>query len=108
MPWTRRLAIHAVRSRELIQDIQNPFNAGLLFVAACLLLIGFVYLRNHIQRLVTRVIFLRANVDETLGELRDLGGHRRVAGREQRRVVHQPRQQGRNTKGTRRTELGSA
>ena len=58
-----------VQSRELSQDFQDPFDAGLLFAAACLLLIGFAYLRSSAQRLVTRVIFLRANVEETLAEL---------------------------------------
>ena len=67
------LVTRGVQSRELSQDFQDPFDAGLLFAAACLLLIGFAYLRSSAQRLVTRVIFLRANVEETLAELRDWG-----------------------------------
>ena len=53
------LAIPVIRSRELARHLLHPFDAGLLFVAACLLLTLFVYVRNRIQRLLTRVIFLR-------------------------------------------------
>src|SRR6185295_3756765 len=60
------ICIPAIQSRELAQRLQNPFDAGLLFVLACLLLTVFVYIRNHLQRLLTRVIFLRSNVEEVI------------------------------------------
>jgi two-component system, LytTR family, sensor kinase len=63
------LAIRAVESPELAKHLQNPFDAGLLFVSACLLLTLFVYIRNSIQSFLTRVIFLRSNVTEALAEL---------------------------------------
>src|SRR5438034_5439162 len=67
------LAIPVIQSRELVRHLQHPFDAGLLFVAACLLLTVFVYIRNRIQRLLTKVIFLRSNVEEVLRELHHLG-----------------------------------
>ena len=67
------LCIPLVQSRQLERHFQHPFDAGLLIVAACLLLTAFVYLRNWIQRLVTQVIFLRSNVEEVLRELHHLG-----------------------------------
>jgi two-component system, LytTR family, sensor kinase len=67
------ICIRAAQSRPLFLGLQSPFDAGLLFVAACLLLTIFVYVRNQMQRWVTRVIFLRSNVEESLSELRDLG-----------------------------------
>ena len=66
------LAIRAVESRELAKQIQHPFQAGLLFVSACLLLTLFVYVRNRIQSFLTRVIFLRSNIAEALAELQQL------------------------------------
>jgi len=62
-----------VRSPELAKYLQHPFDAGLLFVSACLLLTGFVYVRNRLQGWLTRVIFLRSNVEEPLRELQHLG-----------------------------------
>jgi two-component system, LytTR family, sensor kinase len=67
------LAIPVIQSHGLARHLQHPFDAGLLFVAACLLLTLFVYLRNRIQRLLTKVIFLRSNVEEVLRELHHLG-----------------------------------
>src|SRR6202034_554993 len=61
------------------QRLQHPFEAGVLFVSAGLLLTLFVYLRNRIQSFLTHVIFLRSNVDEALRELHDLA---RAAGSE--------------------------
>src|SRR6266852_4032761 len=58
------LAIRVVQSPELGKQIQHPFQAGLLFVSACLLLTLFVYIRNRIQSFLTRVIFLRSNIAE--------------------------------------------
>src|SRR5258708_12522669 len=66
------LAIRAVEARELAKQIQHPFQAGLLFVSACLLLTLFVYVRNRIQSFLTRVIFLRSNIAEPLPELQQL------------------------------------
>src|SRR5260370_5051667 len=66
------LAIRAVESRELAKQIQHPFQAGLLFVSACLLLTLFVYIRNTIQSFLTRVTFLRSNIAEALAELQQL------------------------------------
>ena len=67
------ISIRAIRSPELTEHLQHPFDAGLLFVSACLLLTAFVYVRNRTQALLTRVIFLRSNVDDALRELRQLG-----------------------------------
>jgi hypothetical protein len=66
------ICIGAWQSRELETHVQHPFEAGLLFVAACLLLALFVYVRNRMQRLLTQVIFLRSNVEEPLQELQHL------------------------------------
>ena len=66
------LSIHVVQSPELNQHLQRPFDAGVLFVSACLLLALFVYLRNRLQSFLTHVIFLRANMDEALRELQQL------------------------------------
>ena len=59
-------------SRDLARHLEHPFDLGLLFVAGCLLLTGFVYLRNRAQRLVTRVLFLRSSVEEPVEQLRSL------------------------------------
>ena len=67
------VSIRVVQSPELARNIQHPFAAGLLFVCACLLLTAFAYIRNRLQGLLTRVIFLRSNVEEPLRELHHLG-----------------------------------
>jgi hypothetical protein len=67
------ICIRIVQSQGLRQHLQRPFDAGLLFVVACLLLTIFVYLRNRMQQLLTKVLFLRTNVDEAIRELQDLG-----------------------------------
>ncbi len=67
------LSIRAVESRELARLLQRPFDAGLLFVSACLLLTAFVYVRNRLQGWLTRVVFLRSNVEEPLRELQHPG-----------------------------------
>ena len=67
------ISIRIVQAPDFGRHIQHPFDAGLLFVSACLLLTLFVYIRNRIQGLLTRVIFLRSNVEDTLQELRQLG-----------------------------------
>src|SRR5450755_1855610 len=56
----------------LTSDLQRPFAAGLLFVSAGLLLTAFVWVHNRTQRLLTRAIFLRSNVEGALRELQDL------------------------------------
>jgi hypothetical protein len=66
------ISIRIVESPDFIQHLQRPFDAGLLFVSACLLLTLFVYVRNHIQGLLTRVIFLRSTVEDALQELQQL------------------------------------
>lgn len=67
------MTIRAVESPELVDHIKRPFDAGLLFLSACLLLTAFVYARNRMQRWLTRAIFLRSNVEEPLQELQQLG-----------------------------------
>jgi two-component system LytT family sensor kinase len=67
------LCIRALQSQDLKRHLTHPFEAGLLFVAACLALTTFVYLRNRMQRFLTRALFLRANIEEPLRQLRDLG-----------------------------------
>ncbi|HXJ38827.1 MAG TPA: hypothetical protein VNH18_06085, partial [Bryobacteraceae bacterium] len=67
------ISIRIVQSPDFGRHLQHPFDAGLFFVSACLLLTLFVYIRNRIQGLLTRVIFLRSNVEDTLHELRQLG-----------------------------------
>lgn len=49
--------------------LNQPFNAGLLFVGVCLFLTLFVYVRNRVQSWLTQVIFLRSNVEEAIQEL---------------------------------------
>jgi hypothetical protein len=53
-------------------SLYQPFDAGLLFVGACLLLTLFVYIRNRVQSWLTQVIFLRSNVDGAVEELAKL------------------------------------
>ena len=67
------LCIRVLHSQDLKRHLAHPFDAGLLFVAACLALTAFVYLRNRMQRLLTRALFLRANIEEPLRELHELG-----------------------------------
>lgn len=67
------LGWRVLQSPNLSPHLQHPFDAGVLFVVGCVLLILFVYLRNAMQRLLTRILFLRSNVEEPLAELRELG-----------------------------------
>ncbi len=62
-------ASRIVTAPELAHWLEDPFRTGLLFVIACLVLIVFVYLRNRLQALLTRVIFLRSNVEDAVVEL---------------------------------------
>jgi two-component system, LytTR family, sensor kinase len=66
------ISIRIVESPGFSQHLERPFDAGLLFVSACLLLTLFVYVRNQIQGLLTRVIFLRSSVEDALQELQQL------------------------------------
>lgn len=66
------ISIRIVQSPGLVLHIQHPFDAGLLFVTACLLLTAFAYVRNRLQGWLTRVIFLRSNVEGALRELQHL------------------------------------
>jgi two-component system, LytTR family, sensor kinase len=56
-------------TQHLGSRLNQPFDAGLLFVGACLLLALFVYVRNVVQSWLTQVIFLRSNVNGALAEL---------------------------------------
>jgi two-component system LytT family sensor kinase len=66
------ISIRIVESPDFGQRLQHPFDAGLLFVSACLLLTLFVYVRNRVQGFLTRVIFLRSSVEEALQEIQQL------------------------------------
>jgi two-component system LytT family sensor kinase len=65
-------SIRIVESTHFGTRLAEPFDAGLLFVGACLLLTLFVYVRNLVQSWLTQVIFLRSNVDKALEELSKL------------------------------------
>jgi hypothetical protein len=67
------IGVRIIQSGDITPHLQHPFDMGLLFVTACLLLIGFVHVRNRSQQLLTRVIFLRSNVEEPVRELHQLG-----------------------------------
>jgi two-component system LytT family sensor kinase len=64
--------IRILQSRVLAGHLQHPFDAGVIFVSAGLLLTFFVWVHNRVQSLLTSSIFLRSNVDEPLRELQDL------------------------------------
>jgi hypothetical protein len=65
-------SIRMVESTHFSPRLAEPFEAGLLFVGACLLLTLFVYVRNRVQSWLTQAIFLRSNVDEALQALLNL------------------------------------
>jgi two-component system, LytTR family, sensor kinase len=65
-------SIRIVQSADYASLRTHPFDAGLLFAGACLMLTVFVYLRNLIQGWLTSVVFLRSNVNEALEELQRL------------------------------------
>jgi two-component system LytT family sensor kinase len=67
------IAIRLAQSPQLTTLNQRPFEAGLLFVGACAALTFFVYLRNRTQAFLSRVLFLRSNVNDALLELQQLG-----------------------------------
>ncbi|HXJ39090.1 MAG TPA: histidine kinase, partial [Bryobacteraceae bacterium] len=61
-----------VRFHLLDRAAQDPFEGGLIFGAACVLVSLFVWARSGSQRWLTRVVFLRANVEEAVGAIRGL------------------------------------
>jgi hypothetical protein len=63
------LAIPALRSSLIRGRLNDPFPAGLLFVASVILLAVFVRLRNRLDQFLTRVVFLRANPEAVLARL---------------------------------------
>lgn len=65
-------AIRVLQTSGFKTHLRDPFQAGLLFVSASLLLTLFVYVRNRTQSFVTRVIFLRSNVDDVIKEMLQL------------------------------------
>jgi hypothetical protein len=65
-------SIRILQSRVLAEHLQRPFDAGVIFVSAGLLLTLFVWVHNRTQRLLTSAIFLRSSPDEALRELHDL------------------------------------
>ena len=69
---TLLFSIRIVQAPQFTERLDRPFDACVLFVSACLLLALFVHVRNRLQSFLTRVIFLRANVDEALRELQQL------------------------------------
>jgi two-component system, LytTR family, sensor kinase len=62
-------SIRVIESTHFGPTLADPFQAGLLFVGACLLLTLFVYVRNRVQSWLTQVIFLRSNIEGALEEL---------------------------------------
>jgi two-component system LytT family sensor kinase len=56
----------------------DPFYAGLIFTAACLLLSLFGYLRAGVQRFLTRAVFLRSYPEQTVLTLREIGDNFRT------------------------------
>ena len=63
------LAIPVLRSSLIRGHLNDPFPAGLLFVASVILLAVFVWLRNRLDQFLTRVVFLRTNADAALARL---------------------------------------
>lgn len=61
------LAIPVLRSTLIRGHLNDPFPAGLLFVAGVILLAVFVWLRNRLDQFLNRVVFLRANPEAALG-----------------------------------------
>lgn len=51
---------------------RDPFYAGIVFTAACLLLSIFGFLRSQVQRFLTRAVFLRSSPEQTIARLREI------------------------------------
>jgi two-component system LytT family sensor kinase len=56
----------------LPRTTQQPVYLGLGFVAACLLVSLFAFLRGWMQRVLTKVVFLRAGSEKSLARLREI------------------------------------
>ncbi len=56
----------------LLPSMGRPFNLGLAFVGACLLISLFALLRGWTQRALTRVVFLRGSTEKSLAVLREI------------------------------------
>jgi two-component system LytT family sensor kinase len=56
----------------LPRTTQQPVYLGLGFVGACLLVGLFAFLRGWMQRVLTRVVFLRAGSEKSLARLREI------------------------------------
>jgi hypothetical protein len=63
------LAIPVLRSGLIRGHLNDPFLEGLLFAGSVILLAVFVYLHNHLDQFLTRVVFLRADADAALARL---------------------------------------
>ena len=59
----------AMQARVQAATVNNPFFPGLEFIAACLLVSAFAYVRGQAQRALTRVVFLRTGADQALARL---------------------------------------
>ena len=60
-----------LRVAALPLNSRTPFYDALAFVAGCVLLGIFAFLRNRAQKLLTRVVFLRTGAERALGRIRD-------------------------------------
>ncbi len=67
------IGVRAVQSQNLAAHLRHPFDAGLLFVSASLLLIAFVYVRNRMQQWLTRVSSCGPMWSSRLRQLNELG-----------------------------------
>ncbi|MEX2261722.1 MAG: sensor histidine kinase [Bryobacteraceae bacterium] len=61
------------RFPKLFDSAGDPFHRGLLLMSACLLLVLFALLRGGLQKLLTRILFHRPDLESTLWELRASG-----------------------------------
>ena len=59
--------------RILPQAEQNAFLQGILLVAACVALVALVFVRGHLQLLLTRVVFRRPKREPVLARIRHSG-----------------------------------
>src|SRR5262249_1583830 len=57
----------------LMHWAENPFIAGLLLVAACLVLIALVYIRGKLQLALTRIVFGRSDPEAAIRRVREAG-----------------------------------
>jgi two-component system LytT family sensor kinase len=52
---------------------ENPFLQGVLLVAACVVLVGLVFVRGKLQLLLTRVVFSRSDREPATSAIREAG-----------------------------------